>query len=147
MSDSLRPHESQHARPPCPSPTPGVHSELHPSSQCCHPAISSSVVPFSSCPQSFPASGSFPMHQSLSHVQLFMTPWTAARQASLSFTNSRSLLKLMSIELMMSSNHLILCCPVLLLHSIFPNVRVFSSESALRIMWPKVLELQHQSFQ
>ena len=63
MSDSLRPHESQHARPPCPSPTPGVHSDSHPSCQRCHPAISSSVVPFSSCPQSFPASESFPMSQ------------------------------------------------------------------------------------
>ena len=56
-------HESQHARPPCPSPTPGVHSDSRPSSQWCHPAISSSVIPFSSCPQSLPASGSFPMSQ------------------------------------------------------------------------------------
>ena len=63
VSDSLRPHESQHARPLCPSPTPGVHSDSHPSSQRCHPAISSSVVPFSSCPQSLPASESFPMSQ------------------------------------------------------------------------------------
>ena len=63
VSDSLRPHESQHARPPCPSPTPGVHSNSCPSSQWCHPAISSSVVPFSSCPRSFPASESFPMSQ------------------------------------------------------------------------------------
>ena len=63
VSDSLRPHESQHARPPCPSPTPGVHSNSRPSSQWCHPAISSSVVPFSSCPQSLPASESFPMSQ------------------------------------------------------------------------------------
>ena len=63
VSDSLRPHESQHARPPCPSPTPGVHSDSHPSSQWCHPAISSSVVPFSSCPRSLPASESFPMSQ------------------------------------------------------------------------------------
>jgi len=63
MSDSLWPHESQHARPPCPSPTPGVHSDSHPSSQWCHPAISSSIVPFSSCPQSLPASESFPMSQ------------------------------------------------------------------------------------
>ena len=61
MSDSLRLHESQHASPPCPSPTPGVHSDPHPSSQWCHPAISSSVVPFSSCPQSLLASESFPM--------------------------------------------------------------------------------------
>jgi len=63
LSDSLQRHESQHARPPCPSPTPGVHSNSHPSSRRCHPAISSSVVPFSSCPQSLPASGSFPMSQ------------------------------------------------------------------------------------
>ena len=63
MSDSLRPHELQHARPPCPSPTPGVHSNSCPSSRWCHPAISSSVVPFSSCPQSLPASESFPMSQ------------------------------------------------------------------------------------
>ena len=63
MSNSLWPHESQHARPPCPSPTPGVHSNLRPSSRWCHPAISSSVVPFSSCPQSLPASESFPMSQ------------------------------------------------------------------------------------
>ena len=64
VSDSLRPHESQHARPPCPSPTPRVHSNSRPSSQWCHPAIiSSSVVPFSSCPQSLPASESFPMSQ------------------------------------------------------------------------------------
>ena len=63
MSDSLRPHESQHTRPPCPSPTPRVHSDSGPSSQWCHPAISSSVVPFSSWPQSLPASESFPMRQ------------------------------------------------------------------------------------
>ena len=63
VSDSLWPHESQSTRPPCPSPIPGVHSDSHPSSQWCHPAISSSVVPFSSCPQSFPASETFPMSQ------------------------------------------------------------------------------------
>ena len=63
VSDSLRPHEPQHARPPCPSPTPGIHPNPCPSSRWCHPTISSSVVPFSSCPQSFPASGSFPMSQ------------------------------------------------------------------------------------
>ena len=63
VSDSLWPHELQHARPPCPSPTPGVHSNSHPSSRWCHPAISSSVAPFSSCPQSLPASESFPMSQ------------------------------------------------------------------------------------
>ena len=63
VSDSLWSHESQHARPPCPSPTPGVHSDSRPSSQWCHPAISSSVIPFSFCPQSLPASESFPMSQ------------------------------------------------------------------------------------
>ena len=75
--------------------------------------------------------------QSLSHVWLFVTPWTAAHQASLSFTISQSLLKLMSIELIMPSNHLILCHPLHLLPSIFPSIRVFSSESALCIKWPK----------
>ena len=63
VSDSLRPHESEHTRPPCPSPTPGVHSDSRPSSQWCYPAISSSVVPFSSCPQCLPASESFPVSQ------------------------------------------------------------------------------------
>ena len=63
MSDSLRPHESQHARPPCPSPSPRVHSNSHPSSRWCHPAISSSIIPFSACPQSLLASESFPMSQ------------------------------------------------------------------------------------
>ena len=75
--------------------------------------------------------------QLLSCVQLFATPWTAARQASLSITNSRSLLKLMSIESVMTSNHLILCHPLLLPSSIFPSIRVFSNESALCIRWPK----------
>ena len=75
--------------------------------------------------------------QSLRHVWLFVTPWTAARQASLSITNSRSLLKLMSTELVMPSNHLILCCSLLLLPSIFPSTRVFSNESALHTRWPK----------
>ena len=75
--------------------------------------------------------------QSLSHVQLFVTQWTAAHQASLSITNSRSLLRLMSIRSLMPSNHLILCCPLVLLPSIFPSIRVFSGESALRIRWPK----------
>ena len=65
MSNSLQPHESQHTRPPCPSPSPGVHSDSRPLSPWCHPAISSSVVPFSSCPQSLPASESFPMSQLL----------------------------------------------------------------------------------
>ena len=72
-----------------------------------------------------------------SHVQLFVTPWTAARQVSLSITKSWSLLKLMSIELVMPSNHLILCHPLLLPPSIFPSIRVFSSESVLHIRWLK----------
>ena len=75
--------------------------------------------------------------QSLSHVWLFVTQWTAAGQASLSITNSQSLLKLMSIASVMLPNHLILCCPLLLLPSIFPSIRVFSSESVLCIRWPK----------
>ena len=74
--------------------------------------------------------------QLLSCVSLFVTPWTAARQASLSFAISRSLLKQMFIELVMPSNHLILCHPLLLLHSVFPSIRVFSSELALHFRWP-----------
>ena len=74
--------------------------------------------------------------QFLGHVRLFVTPWTAARQASLSITNSQSSLKLMPIESVMPSNHLILCCPLLLPPSIFPSIRVFSNESVLHIRWP-----------
>ena len=79
--------------------------------------------------------------QFLSHVWLFATLWTAARQASLSITNSQSLLKLMSIESVMPSNHLILCHPLFLLPSVFPSIRVFSKESVLHVKWPK-----YQSF-
>ena len=79
----------------------------------------------------------FSLFQSHSCVQLFVTPWTAARQASLSITNSQSILKLMSIESTMSTNHLILCWPLLLLPSIFSSIRVFSDESVLCIKWPK----------
>ena len=79
--------------------------------------------------------------QSLSPVRLFSTPWTAARQASLSITSSRNLLKLMSIEPVMPSNHLIVCHPLLLPPSIFPSIRVFSSESVLHIRWPKYWSL------
>ena len=75
--------------------------------------------------------------QSLSCVRLFATPWTAARLASLSIINSRSLLRLMAIESVMPSNHPILCCPLLLKPSIFPSIRVFFNESVLQIMWPK----------
>ena len=79
----------------------------------------------------------FSSAQLLSHVRLFATPWTAARQASLSITKSQSLFKFMFIESVMPSNHLILCCPLLLLPSIFPSIRVFSNESPLRIRWWK----------
>ena len=79
----------------------------------------------------------FSLVQSLSHVRLFGTPWIAARQASLSITNSRTSLKLMSIKLVMPSSHFILCCPLLLLPPIPPSIRVFSKESALRMRWPK----------
>ena len=75
--------------------------------------------------------------QSLSHVQTFVSPWTAAHRASLSITNFRSLLKLKSIKLVMPSNHLILCCPLLLLPSVFPSIRVFSNEPILCIKWSK----------
>ena len=75
--------------------------------------------------------------QSLSRVRFFVILWTAAHQASLSITNSQSLLKLMSIELVMPFNHLILCHPLLLLPSVFPGIRIFSNESALSIRWPK----------
>ena len=80
---------------------------------------------------------SFSSVQSLSHVRLFATPWTAAHQAALSITNSQSLLKLMSVESVIPSNHLILCHPLLLPPSIFPSIRVFSNELVLHIRWPK----------
>ena len=79
----------------------------------------------------------FVLVQSLSWVQLFSNPWTAAREASLSITNSWNLLKLKSIQSVMSSNHLIICCPFLLLPPIFPSIRVFSNESGLHITWPE----------
>ena len=90
-------------------------------------------IPSLTCALLFP----FSSVQLLSHVWLFATPWTAARQASLSVTNSRSFLKLMSVESVMPSNHLIPCCPLLLPPSIFPSIRVFSNEPAFCIRWPK----------
>ena len=81
--------------------------------------------------------------QSLSRVRLFVTPWTTAYQATLSITNSQSLPKLMSIKLVMPSNHLILCCPLLLLPSIFPSIRVFSNESSLHIRWLNYTTLKY----
>ena len=98
--------------------------------RCCHVLLESF--------QSFlPATHQFSSVQSLSCVQLIVTPWTAARQASLFITNSRSLLKLMSIESVMPSHHFILCRP-LLLPSIVPSIRVFSNDSALHIRWPRI---------
>ena len=88
------------------------------------------------CINSSPLPGTLSSVQLLSRVRLFATPWTAARQASLSISNSRSLFRLMSIESVMSSNHFILCRP-LLLPSVFPSIRVFSNESVLRIRWSK----------
>ena len=90
-----------------------------------------------SCFLSLPLTYQFSSIHSLSCVRLFVTPWTAARQASLSVTNCWSLLKLMSIESVISSNYLILCRPLLLPPSIFPSIRVFFNKSALRIRWPK----------
>ena len=131
MSDSLLPHGLQHTSLPCPSPSPRACSNSCPLSQWCHPTISSSVTLSSSSALSFPASVSFPV------CQLFATPRTAAHQAFLSFTISWSLFKLMSIESVMPSNHLILCHPLLLLLSIFPSISVFSNELALPIRWSK----------
>ena len=92
MSNSLRPHELQHARPPCPSPSPGVHSDSHPSSQRCHPAISSSVVPFSSCPQSLPASETFPMESTRMR-------WPKNRNFSVSISPSKEHPRLISFRM------------------------------------------------
>ena len=143
MSHSLRPHELQYARPPCPSPTPRVDPNSCPSSRWCHPAISSSVILFSSCPQGDRCVsllsheqlkailGLFISVQLLSHFWLFATPWTPAHQASLSTTNSWSLLK--HIKSVMPANHLILYHPLLLPPSIIPSIRVFSNESVLHI--------------
>ena len=95
------------------------------------------AVPFIYLSSLLPVSYHLGSVQSLSHVQLFAISWTAGHQASLSITNSWSLLKLMSIESVMPSNHLILCHPLLLLPSIFPSITVFSNESVLRIRWPE----------
>ena len=93
---------------------------------------------FTTEPSGKPLGGDqFSSVQSLTHIRLFATPWTAARQASLSITSSQSSLNLMSSESVMPSNHLILYCPLLLPPSIFPSIRVFSNESVLRIKWPK----------
>ena len=108
----------------------------------CFESLKTDVKPFVNCTTAHKCEQlfshfQFSSVQSLSRVWFFATPWTAARQAYLSITNSQSPPKPMSIKLMMPSNHLILCHPLLLLPSVFPSIRVFSSESALRIRWPK----------
>ena len=113
--------------PPEDLPDPGIENAC--------PAISG--VFFNNEPTGNPINSKFSSVQSLSHVRLFVTPGTAACQASLSITKSRNLLYLVSIESVMPSNHLILCHPLLLLPSIFPSIRVFSNESVPRIRWPK----------
>ena len=105
-------------------------------------AINAEMQPTGALQPGLPSPSAIPQDQFssvqlLSRILLFVTPWTAACLASLTITNSWSLLKLMSIELVMPSNHLILCCPLLLPPSIFPSIRVFSNESALHIRWPK----------
>ena len=177
MSDSLWPHGLQHERPACPSPSPGACSNSCLLSQWCHPTISSSLIPFSSCLQSFPILGPFLVCQlfasgdqsirasasvlliqgwfpiewiglislqassvkfSCSVVSDSATPWTAAHQASLSITNSRSSLKLTSIESVMPSSHLILCRPLLLLPPIPPSISLFqwvnSSHEVVKVL-------------
>ena len=115
--------------PPCSTLSPLLIFHTHPENYLsCHPHVSETL--------NLGPSVQFSSVQSLSHVQLFVTPWTAAHQASRSITNSQSLIKLMSITSVMPSNHLILCHP-LLLPSICPSISVFSNESVLRIRWPK----------
>ena len=164
MPDSLWPHGLQHARPPCPSPTPGVHSDSCPITS--PPANQKNVHELiMSCslntvrlltthsragPTVLRAWGhcgllclaklflsQFSSVQSLSRVRLFVTPSTVTHQSFLSITNSQSLLKLMSITLVMLSNHIILCWSLLLPPSIFPSIRGFSNESVLHIRCPK----------
>ena len=116
---------------PCPSPSDLSNPGVEPAS------LMSPVLAGRFFTTSATWEAQFSSVQSLSHVQLFVTPWTAARQASLSITNSRSSLILTSIESVMPSSHLILCHPLILLPSIFPSIRVFSNESVLHIRWPK----------
>ena len=149
MSDSLWPHGLQLTRPPCPSPTPRVYSNSLPLSWWCHPTISSFGIPFSHLQNRLDLPhwmvlapllkiSSVQSVQLLSHVWLFAIPWTSACQVSLFITNSWSLLKLICIELVMPSNHLILCCPLFLPPSIFPSIRVFSNESVLHIRYQSI---------
>ena len=122
--------------------TPGLHHQLPEFTQTHVHWVSDAIQPSHPLWSASPPALNLSQHQFssvqlLSHVRLFATPLTAACQASLSITNSQSPPQIMSIELVMPSNHLILCCPLLLLPSIFPSIRVFSNESALHIRWPK----------
>ena len=125
----LQPHGLYPSRPLCPLDSPGKNTGVS-----CHVLLQGIFLIHK---LSHWESPSYFIHFGLSHVWLFVTLWTAAHQASLSITNSRRLPKFMSIELVMLSNHLILCRPLLLLSSIFPSIRVFSNESVLCIRWPK----------
>ena len=118
MSDSLRPHELQHARPPCPSPSPGVHSDSRPSSQWCHPAISSSIVPFSSCPQSLPASESFPVSQLFLHMR-WPKYWSFSFSIILSKEHSGLIFRVDCLDLLAVQGTLknLESCPTLLLRN------------------------------
>ena len=125
---------------PCPPPVDLPHPGVKPSVFCLLHQWAGSLPPAP------PVCDQFSSVQSLSHVWLFATPWTTVCQASLSITNSQSLLKLMSIDLVMPSNHLILCRPFLLLSSVNPSIRVFSNESVLRIRWPKYWSFSFRKF-
>ena len=133
---------------PCPPPGDLPDPGIEPRSLM-SPALSGGFFTASATWESPFVKNQFCSIQSLSHIRLFATPWTAVYQASLSIASSQSLLKLMSIESLMPSNHLILCQPLLLLSSIFPSIRVFSNESSSSHQVAKGLEfqLQHQSFQ
>ena len=149
MSNSLWPHGLQHTRPPCPSPTSGVYSNSCPWSLW-YPLSGTEQRGWSILCHSFIVLLLFVVQllssvQSLSCVQLFVTPWSAGGQASLFITNSWSLPKLLSVELVMPSNHLILYHRLLLPPSIFPSIRVLSNESVLHIRWPKYCSFSFKS--
>ena len=146
VSDSLWLRGLEHTRLPCPSLSPRGWSNPCPLSQWCHPTISSSVVPFSSCLQSFPASRSFPMSQLFASVQfssvaqscpILCDPMNKSTPGLPVHNQLPESTQTQVQRLVMPFNHLILCHPLHLLPSIFPSIRVFSNESTLRIRWPK----------
>ena len=141
MSNSLQPHESWHARPPCPSPSPGVHSDSHPSSPWCHPAISSSVFPFSSCPQSIPASESFPMSQ-LFIYQRFIQTWA---QDMVIMTNRRweKVKQNFLLERIFLRDQKCICSPFSL-HEYCDDDVTSGSMAAVLYSWGKLMQRQSQ---